>query len=68
MRKCKSCGKREAIYLVQYVASDKPSIYTPGVRRPHPCSGRRYRRESNSAILGNASKHRGEQSPQGVTP
>jgi hypothetical protein len=30
MRKCKSCGKREAIYLVQYVASDKPSIYTPG--------------------------------------
>lgn len=30
MRKCKSCGKGEAIYLLQYVASDKPSIYTPG--------------------------------------
>jgi hypothetical protein len=30
MRKCKICKKSEALYLMQYIASDTPSFYFPG--------------------------------------
>jgi hypothetical protein len=30
MRKCKICKKNEALYLMQYIASDTPSFYFPG--------------------------------------
>jgi len=30
MRKCAVCKQREAVYVMQYIASSSPSFYMPG--------------------------------------